>query len=119
MPLVIERSVPLSLTLPNSTVDYIWQESHEGTGFSGGFGIPEFNNVSVASNGTSRGNGDWGFSFDFKPSPVTQDNFFFETYSKSKPTSDANVSDSSRVDDDVWGFKDAISETGSEHKLVS
>ncbi|XP_004305005.1 PREDICTED: uncharacterized protein LOC101298347 [Fragaria vesca subsp. vesca] len=93
------------------------EESHEGTGFSGGFGIPEFNNVSVASNGTSRGNGDWGFSFDFKPSPVTQDNFFFETYSKSKPTSDANVSDSSRVDDDVWGFKDAISETGSEHKL--
>ncbi|KAM5561291.1 hypothetical protein ABKV19_022072 [Rosa sericea] len=92
------------------------QENTGATGFSGVFGIPEFNNVSVASNGTSHGNGEWGFSFDFKPSPVTQDSFFSETYSKSKQSNAAPVSNSSGVDDNVWGFKDALSETGSEHK---
>ncbi|KAM5561289.1 hypothetical protein ABKV19_022072 [Rosa sericea] len=92
------------------------KENTGATGFSGVFGIPEFNNVSVASNGTSHGNGEWGFSFDFKPSPVTQDSFFSETYSKSKQSNAAPVSNSSGVDDNVWGFKDALSETGSEHK---
>ncbi|XP_050380759.1 uncharacterized protein LOC126797994 isoform X2 [Argentina anserina] len=92
------------------------KESNRGTGFSGGFGIHEFNNGSVASNGTPHG-GEWGFSFDIKPSSVSQDNFFFETYSESKPTNDANVSNYSRVDDNGWEFKDALSETGSEHKL--
>lgn len=67
----------------------------------------------------SHGNGEWGFSFDFNPSPVAQGNLLMETYSKSKQNSAQNVSNSSPVVDNVWEFKDAFSETGSEHKPVS
>lgn len=72
--------------------------------------------MSVPSHGTSHGNGEWGFSFDFNPSPVAQGNLLMETYSKSKQNSAQNVSNSSPVVDSVWEFKDAFSETGSEHK---
>ncbi|CAB4285297.1 unnamed protein product [Prunus armeniaca] len=91
------------------------QENTGGTGLTWGFGIdaPEFNNVSFPS----LGNDQWGFSFDFNPSPVTQDNFFLDLHSKNKPNNAETVPNSSPVDGNVWEFKDALSENGSKHKL--
>lgn len=108
----------ISLTFSHLKADGRGKENVKEAGLTFGFGSDDHGpiDLSIPSNGTSQGTGEWNLVFDFKPSSFAPDDLFSGSYSISKKN-DADTG--SHVSQDVKNvdsngnfshFKDAYSE---------
>lgn len=98
------------------------KEARHTFGFGGGGHGPV--DLSIPSNGTSQGAGDWNFVFDFKPSSSIQDDLFSASYSKSKEHDADTGSHVSQLvknvdpNENFWHFDETFSEAQLNPLLV-